>query len=132
MRLGQGPPSKSFEDLITIAEMKQKADAFLQCLDREDLDALNKSFKPSRGAAQELLTLGNASAKDLKGAVTAANKRVQQEIEQMCKRRKVTPAADAEQKQSAMFEFIPTFSGDGKDLEWVRCHVAVCVKGFRN
>ena len=116
VRLGQGPPSKSYADLVTIAEMKQKSENYLQCLDKEDLDELTKSFKPGKGAAQELLTLGNASAKDLKGAVTAANKRVQQEVENACKRRKVTPAVGGEQKPLAMFEFIPTFSGDGKDL----------------
>ena len=115
VRLGQGPPSKTFEDLVTLAELKSKAEGFMTCLDKDDLDAVTESMKPGRKALQEILTLGNATSKDLKGAVTAAHKRVQQDVDQLCKRRKVTPAT-APTLQIAMFEFVPVYNGNAKDM----------------
>ena len=113
VKLGQGPPSKTFEDLLTLKEMECRVGSYLTCLDKDDLEAVTGDFKPAKKALQEILVLGNGSAKDLKGAVVAATKWQQQEVDLMCKRRKVT-AADPN-KPVPLFEFVPSFSGDGKE-----------------
>ncbi|CAE7346147.1 unnamed protein product, partial [Symbiodinium microadriaticum] len=116
-KLGTGPPCKSFEDLLTFAEMRLIRDEFLTCEDKESLLEVQEKFKPIKKAVQELIALCNGVAKDLKGAVTAAAKRVQQSSEQESKRRKVAAGAQPGQSSQAakvitIFEFLPAHTPD--------------------
>ena len=116
-KLGTGPPCKSFEDLLTFAEMRLIRDEFLTCEDKESLLEVQEKLKPTKKAVQELIALCNGVAKDLKGAVTAAAKRVQQSSEQESKRRKVAAGAQPGQSSQAakvitIFEFLPAHTRD--------------------
>ena len=86
---------------------------FMECSTRDEFKKLQEEFKPVKKACQELVGLCNATAKDLKGAVKAAQKRKEQEAAMKGgKKRKVAanPQAAAGDK-GGIFEFIA--EGDG-------------------
>ena len=68
---------------------------------------------------QELISLCSGVVKELKGAVTAAAKRMQQQsAEQDSKKRKVSAASGQTQdvlKPVKIFEFLPGWAGEAKD-----------------
>ena len=72
---------------------------------REDFKAANEQLKPMKRAIQELVSLCVATAKDFKGAITAAIKRKQQEKDAGGKKRKVA-ANGPDSKQETLFDFI--------------------------
>ena len=68
---------------------------------------MQESFKPGRKALTELVGLCGSTTKDLKGAVQAAQKRLQQDQNESAKRRKVAAAASAEAKpEVTLWQFI--------------------------
>ena len=111
-KLGTGPPCKSFEDLVTFADMRKLREDFLGCINKDDIVELQQKFKPIKKAVQELIALCTGVGKDLKGAVTAATKRAQQAAEQDSKRRKITPASQQPAAAAiTIFEYLPGYSG---------------------
>ena len=120
-QLGQGPPCKSFINLRTFASLSSAADEFMACVDQDDIQDLNLKTKPWKQAVQELIVLGGSIGKDLKGAVLAAQKRVQQTQEKETKSRKAAAATEQKgaSKAVSLFEVIPSLvsSGNSKILQ---------------
>ncbi|CAE7238272.1 unnamed protein product [Symbiodinium microadriaticum] len=107
-KLGQAPPCKSYVDLTTLMNVTALTQRFMQCATREEFKQVSEDFKPIKKAVQELVGLCNATAKDSKGAITAAVKRRQQAEAGASKKRKVAAAGGAGDggKQSNVFQFI--------------------------
>ena len=79
----------------------------MECSSRDEFKAVQELLKPIKKAFQELAGLGTATAKDLKGAVTAAVKRKQQADADSSKKRKVAATkVPGDVKQVTLFDFI--------------------------
>lgn len=113
-KLGQAPPCKTFADLRTFAEITELGEELLLCQSRDEIKTFLERLKPLKKSITELIAVGNGIGKDLKGAVTAARKRLQQDADAATKRRKVASEA-ATVETSKLFEFLPTYSGDHKE-----------------
>ena len=120
-KLGQGPPCRSFADLKTFHALRAVSNDFLTCGDRQDIQDIIETWKPSKKATMEIIVLCNAVAKDLKGAVAAAHKRLQQSAEKETKSRKATAGTSAakDSKVVVLFEAVPALvkSGNAKILQ---------------
>ena len=115
-KLGQGPPCKNFADLRTFASLAKVEDDFLLCASRDDIQDVLDKTKSWKRAAVAIITLASSIAKDLKGAVAAAHKRVQQKGDIETKARKTAAAGSQDSNKVSVFETIPNLvrSGNAK------------------
>ena len=77
-RLGLAPPCRSYANLVTLAALEAMTEKYQERDDKEAIANATSAMKKPREAIVELVGLSNSAVKDLKNAVTAAKKQIEQ------------------------------------------------------
>lgn len=112
--LGQAPPTRSYDKLVTFTEWRSSVEEVFECTDPESIEKLKKSCLALKGPIVELITACKTVLSDIKKAHKARDswKASQQQAKP---RKRVTPAGGG--AASGLFEIVPPKASEVPHLQ---------------